>query len=51
VRPLLKIKYVVLKSGEASKKNNIEELISITVHWIKMEVLTASFEEEMLENK
>ncbi|HJV78867.1 MAG TPA: DUF4145 domain-containing protein [Paludibacter sp.] len=40
-----------IRKWEGKDLNDLKKLIALTVHWIEMEVLTASFEEEMPENK
>jgi len=40
-----------IRKWEGKDLNDLKKLIDLTVHWIEMEVLTASFEEEMPENK
>jgi len=39
------------RKWEGKDLNDLKKLIALTVHWIEMEVLTASFEEEMPEKK
>lgn len=40
-----------IRRWEGKDLNDLKKLIDLTVHWIEMEILTASFEEEMPENK